>query len=354
MGQDIYTLLRERLDRYSVGFGETKSGVEIKILKKLFTEEEVRMYLDLTLELESAEEVAARTGRDPANAEGILQGMMKKGLVFPRFPRKAGEPFYYAAAPFAHGIFEHQLKRMNKELAELFEEYIQDGGMATKPVLPMRTVPVSAAIPEGKSVAPYDDVRRIIQGKDRISLSDCVCAVQHRAAGRACDQPVEVCMGFDFYADYYVATGMGRRITRDEALARLDECEKAGLIPQFSNSENPEALCNCCAECCGALRLLKLLPEPGLLAAANYFAELDPDLCTGCGICVERCQMEAIAMGETVAELDRKRCIGCGLCVSSCPEGALTLRLKSETERKVPPERCDFMKPSAEFEKRFR
>ena len=354
MADDIYKELRERLDQYSVGFGETESGVEIRILKKLFTEEEVRMYMDLTLDLESAREVAERTNQDPAKVERVLQGMMKKGLVFPRFPKKEGEPFYYAAAPAVHGIFENQLKRMDKGLAELLEEYVQNGAMVTKLVLPLRTVPVSRAIPDGKTVAPYDDVRKIIKGKDRISLSDCACTVQRRAAGHHCDQPVEVCMVFDFYADYYVATGMGRWVTQEEALARLDECEKAGLIPQFSNSENPEALCNCCAECCGALRLLKSLPQPGLLAVTNHYAVLDQDLCTACGACVDRCRMDAITLGDEVAELDRDRCIGCGLCVSTCPEDALSLAEKPEAERQVPPERTDFMKPSSEFESRFR
>ncbi len=89
------------MDQYSVGFGATKSGVELEILEKLFTEEEVRMYMVLTLELESAQEVAERTNQDPAKVEGVLQGMMKKGLVFPRYPKKEGEPFYYAGAACA-------------------------------------------------------------------------------------------------------------------------------------------------------------------------------------------------------------------------------------------------------------
>ena len=353
MATDIYKQLRERLDQYSVGFGETKSGVELKILKKLFTEEEAQMYLNLTLELESAQEVAERTKQKLEKAERTLQGMMDKGLVFPRFPKKKGEPFYYAAAPFAHGIFEHQVKRMDKELAELVEQSSREG-LFTKLTVPMRTVPVSAAVMDAKSIAPYDDVRKVIKSKDRICLSDCVCVVQHRAAGHECDQPIEVCMGFGFYADYYVARGMGRWITQVEALAKLDECEKAGLVPQFSNSENPEALCNCCPDCCGVLRLLKMSPQPGLLAATNHYAQLDPELCTACGVCVDRCRMDAITMGDEIAELNRDRCIGCGLCVTTCPEEALHLKEKTEAERHVPPTRSDFMKPSAEFESRFR
>ena len=59
-------------------------------------------------------------------------------------------------------------------------------------------------------------------------------------------------------------------------------------------------------------------------------------------------------MGAEVAEINLDRCIGCGLCVTTCPEEALSLKEKPEAERRVPPERSDFMKPTAEFESRFR
>lgn len=39
MPSKIYYELREQLDQYSVGFPTTTSGVEKKILEKLFTEE---------------------------------------------------------------------------------------------------------------------------------------------------------------------------------------------------------------------------------------------------------------------------------------------------------------------------
>ncbi|MBW2364769.1 MAG: 4Fe-4S ferredoxin, partial [Deltaproteobacteria bacterium] len=49
MSEEIYKKLREQLDQYALGFPETESGTEIKILRKLFTEEEASMYLDLTM-----------------------------------------------------------------------------------------------------------------------------------------------------------------------------------------------------------------------------------------------------------------------------------------------------------------
>ena len=44
----------------------------------------------------------------------------------------------------------------------------------------MRTVPVRTAVADEKSIAPYEDARKIIKSKDPISLSDCVCVVQYR------------------------------------------------------------------------------------------------------------------------------------------------------------------------------
>jgi len=50
-------------------------------------------------------------------------------------------------------------------------------------------------------------------------------------------------------------------------------------------------------------------------------ARIAPDLCTGCGTCVERCRFNGIEMGsEGKAVVDELRCEGCGLCSLVCPE----------------------------------
>ena len=56
MAEDVYSLLREQLDQYSIGFPATESGVELRILRKLFTAEEAAMYLRLSLLLEWVEQ----------------------------------------------------------------------------------------------------------------------------------------------------------------------------------------------------------------------------------------------------------------------------------------------------------
>jgi Pyruvate/2-oxoacid:ferredoxin oxidoreductase delta subunit len=350
---DVYSRLRERLDRYSVGFSTTESGVELKILRKLFTEEEAEMYLNLSEDLQTAAQVAKRAKLDPEKTLQLLLQMTEKGLTFPRFPKKEGEPHYFAAAPYVHGILENQLKRMDRELAELLEEHFVAGPVTRGP-LAVRTIPVNAAVDEGLTVAPYDDVRAVLERKDRIAIADCVCATWQKARGEKCDQPFEVCVLFDFYAEYYVDLGFGRWTSQDEVLSKMDQAREAGLVAQFSNSEDPEALCHCCPNCCGTLRGIKRTPFPGLILPHSYQTRIDAEACNSCEICLDRCPMDAIAMeAEEAARIDLQRCIGCGLCVSSCPEGALRLEQRPKESIVAPPARGNFMRPSSEIEGRI-
>lgn len=52
----------------------------------------------------------------------------------------------------------------------------------------------------------------------------------------------------------------------------------------------------------------------------------DPDLCTGCGTCVDHCPVSALSMIEDVPVVDADTCITCFCCQEMCPEKAITLR----------------------------
>ena len=337
MSDDVFRRLQEQLDQYSVGFPVAESGVEIKILKRLFFEEEASMYLNMSLMLETAESVAHRLKQDPEQLAVLLDEMAEKGLLFR--VRKENEA-KYGAAPFVVGIYEFQLKTMDAELARLFEVYFEEAftEQGSQQIVPMRTIPVNKSIGVSWNVAPYEDAREIVKSKDRLAVADCICRTQQGLLGEACDKPVEVCFLAGSHGAYYVERGMGRWITHEEALEILDRCEEAGLVPQPFNAVNPGGLCNCCGDCCGMLRSLKKHPRPAEMVVANYFAQVDEDLCVGCEICLDRCQMEAISMGdEDTARVDLDRCIGCGLCVTTCDAEAMTLQPKSPEERREPP-----------------
>ena len=66
-------------------------------------------------------------------------------------------------------------------------------------------------------------------------------------------------------------------------------------------------------------------------------AEIIPDHCIGCQICVGECPVGAIQMSpEGLAKIDPEFCIGCGKCSQVCPVGAV--RFERKSRRKISPE----------------
>lgn len=338
MSDDVYLKLRDRLDNYSFGFPATRSGVEFRILKKLFTEEEAGMFLLLNLVAESPESVAKRTGRDIEETVSLLNRMSGKGLVF---HMGKGEAAKYAAVPFVPGIYEFQAGSIDRELAELIEEYGEEGLHVAllEGATFMRPIPVQRSIDAAHFVSTHDDAREIVKKQKLIAVADCLCRKQQGLLGKACDKPLDVCLALGSFAQHFIDLNMARLISVGEALEILDRSEEAGLVVQPANARNPGAICNCCGDCCAVLVALNKHPRPASLVVSNYYAVVDPDLCTACETCVERCQMEAIGLNDQeVAEVNLDRCIGCGLCVTTCAGEALSMEPKPEDQYYTPPE----------------
>jgi len=335
--QEIYEKLRARLDDLATGYPATESRVEIRLLKRLFTEEEAELYLQLSPFLEKPKAVALRLNRDVDELEPILERMAQKGLLF---RKRKGDLVRYSAVPYVVGIFEHQLGRMDEAFARDHEEYFRTAFGQTiqsfkTPVL--RTIPINRQLVADYPVAPYEDVLQIIESQKKIAVAPCVCRSTTKLAGNECDKPVENCFSFGSHAEYYVENGMGRFISIDEAKKIVKKNEEAGLVMQPFNSQKIGGMCSCCGDCCGVLRSLKLHPNPAEMVQSNYFARVDEAECTGCETCLERCQMDAIEVTGGLAAIDLARCIGCGLCVTTCPGEAIALIKKSEDKLYEPP-----------------
>lgn len=340
MAKEIYQKLREQLDQYSVGFPKTESGVEISMLEKIFTEEEAGMSLQLSMQLETSDSVASRTARDTQSTATLLQQMAQKGLIF-RWHKNG--VVKYAAVPFVLGIYEFQLKAMDKEFAHMFEDYLQEAFgksvVGYKPNL-MRTVPIHQSIDVTSSVATYEDSREIIKNQKLIAVADCICRVQQNLIDQHCEKPLEVCLLFGSAAQHYIDLEMGRETSTKEALGILDKCDEAGLVNQPANVINPGGMCNCCGDCCPLLRTMKDYARPAEMVSSSYYAVVSPEECTACETCMDRCQMDAISIGEgETAEVNLDRCIGCGLCVTTCDTRALRMELKPEDQRHIPREK---------------
>ena len=129
----------------------------------------------------------------------------------------------------------------------------------------------------------------------------------------------------------------GREISADEALDILLQNEDEGLVLQPANEQKAEFVCSCCGCCCGMLRVQKMLPNPVDFWTSNYYANVNADACARCGVCVKRCQVNALELkgSSSRAHINLNKCIGCGLCVPTCPKKAISLIKK--TQETIPP-----------------
>ena len=179
---------------------------------------------------------------------------------------------------------------------------------------------------------------------------DCICRKQKKLVGQECNHPREVCMIFSRRPNVFDESETIRALTKEEALGVLRQAEDAGLVHTIGNTQRDVFyICNCCACSCAILRGVA---EYGLLSAvapSAFRASVDEDLCTGCELCLDRCQFRALSVTDGVCTVDEQHCFGCGLCIGECPDEALSLAPRPPEEVKAPPQSMpDWMVERAE------
>jgi len=337
---DLYRKLQRHLDRMPVGFPATESGVEIRILKHLFTPEQAEIALELSAIPEPLATVHRRFGSRMAieDLRGALDRMADGGLI-ERIPVR--EEMRYGKSIFVVGMYERQLARLTPEFERDSRQYFEEAfGRAfnTEKTTQLRTVPVNTTIIPDYNVATYDDIREFVRTSDGpFGTMSCICRHGKELMGGSCRQTklLENCLTFGVAAEAMVDSGAARYITRQEMLSLLDAADAEGLVLEPQNTKDPLFVCCCCGCCCGVLSMAKQFPRPVEYFTTNYYAVVNPDSCELCGQCEARCQMDAVDLGGEAAEVRRSHCIGCGLCVTTCPSDAISLR-KTETEKTVP------------------
>ncbi|MCP4752407.1 MAG: TrmB family transcriptional regulator, partial [Proteobacteria bacterium] len=210
--QDVYREVQKMVDNFSMGFPETESGIEIKILKKLFSEDDAKVFLKLSPMLEDVATISGKLGLSEDKAGEKLEDMADRGLAF-RF--RKGDKTYYAAIPFVHGLFEFQVDRLDRELAELVEQYMIDKfnvNMKENAAGFLRPIPVNQSVDASMNIASYEDVEQILKSKDLIVATDCICRKRAKLVEGGCDKPLEACFMFGSMGQYYLDRDMGRKI----------------------------------------------------------------------------------------------------------------------------------------------
>ena len=335
---DSYQKLAERLDKIPNGFPKTESGVELKLLAKLFTPEEATLASSLSLELLSVKDIASMNGLGEPDVKSMLIGMVKKGLIDMR--RKEGEGLVFCLIPFVVGFYERQNAKIDKEFAELFEAYYKESFHKTMLVNPSvhRVIPVEKTIPVSTDVMPYEKASTYLNDARSWGVLNCICRVQQKLIGKGCDHTVENCLVFSSRPDAFDRTDDIRAISKEEALEILAEADREGLVHAPSNTQTEvNYICNCCTCSCGVLRGMVEYGNTDIIARSDFYAVVDQELCTACEDCLERCQFNALKMADDTCTVDTALCVGCGLCVTVCPTEALSLEQKSPDEIIPPP-----------------
>ncbi len=337
MTNDIYERLANYLDKLPGGFPHTESQVEIRILHQLFTPHEAELAIHLKLFPEKPQVIAQRAGIPVDEALRRLKEMEAKGLIMSFSPDN--KVFLYMALQYIVGIWEAQLNKLNAKLIQDHEEYLETVMKQSfwHGTPQMRTIPINRSINIQNAVMTYENAEDLVNSQKSFAVSHCICRKSMRIIGKGCNKPEESCLTFGHVADSSVNDGRARAINKEEALSILQIADEAGFVLQPNNAKDPLFICTCCGCCCGVLKTLKHYPEPASMVVSAFAATMRSDTCKGCGLCVKRCQMEAIRINNKKAVLDVKRCIGCGLCVSTCPTNSVSLVRKPDTEQPYVP-----------------
>ncbi|KKN34900.1 hypothetical protein LCGC14_0789160 [marine sediment metagenome] len=344
--EEIYKKLHKEIDEHMpISFPVHEAGLEIEILKLLFTPEEASIATHLSALPEPLNKIHKRVNKrgisiSKERLEELLNNLNEKGAI------QGGGSIYdkkhnrrrYRLAQWAIGMFEYQLGRFTKELAVLAKDYslgvFYKEFHKKKTPGQMRTIPVEKSLSLEYTVSTYDNIRDIITNRvDKIAIINCVCREQYDVLEEQCElsSTRRCCVMFNNAAARRIKDGLGKEVSKEEMFDILKKYQKEGFVLQPENSYNPSFMCVCCGCCCGVLTMAKQFQKPAEYYSSNFYAQSNSELCNGCETCVGRCQMDAVTLENDKAIVNLDRCIGCGNCVPTCGMKAMKLYKKGKT-----------------------
>ncbi|MBI5968585.1 MAG: hypothetical protein HY882_12115 [Deltaproteobacteria bacterium] len=102
MSNEVYQKVAEVLNTLPNGFPPTESGVEIKLLKKVFEPDEAELFCKLKLNYETAEQIARRSAIPAEGLSEKLESMWGRGQIE---SREEGGKRVFRLAPWVVGIY---------------------------------------------------------------------------------------------------------------------------------------------------------------------------------------------------------------------------------------------------------
>ncbi len=336
-----YSQLQQRLNSFPQGLPASETA--FKILELLFTEEEA----DLINTLHSTSMVTVKNAAKAWNksldeTQKIMDGLAVKGLMVYVLEKDA-----YTLFPPMAGFFEFSLMRLDGKfdkqiLSELYHQYINIESGFIKQLIDLNPAISRIFVHEDqidceKSVIlDYERASHIIDTATCITVGNCFCRHKMHHLGKACDNPVEVCLSFNYVAGSLSKYGIAKEIDKEEAHRILKECIDLGLVQIGDNvQKNVNWICNCCSCCCEAFVAYKRFDIQEPKFTSNFYARVNQEECNGCGICSKKCPIEIPVINKqtnaSISKIDSNRCIGCGVCSRFCSTQSITMMRKIKT-----------------------
>ncbi|MGL4369769.1 MAG: FAD-dependent oxidoreductase, partial [Spirochaetota bacterium] len=233
----------------------------------------------------SAEELAKKCGKSVKETHRLALELAQIGVC--RVTKEDGVDKFFVQI-FAPGILEMMVNNEEQvmkfpQIGKAFEEYTRIRMATLSPMLPagqsvMRVIPVEAAISGDMKTVPFEQISYYINKYNKFSVSDCSCRKSRRILGQGCGHlEQDMCVQMGVGAEYYIRTGRGREVTREEALAIIKRAEENGLLHQMPNVEDTgdtAAICNCCACSCFATRVAGIYGAYEAVGS-NYKSQVD-------------------------------------------------------------------------------
>lgn len=287
---------------------------EYMILEPVVTEEMAEVVLCMSMRKKfTAKELAPLCGKSIERTSELLWDVAVAGVCFVNEIDGVDHYWYDTWVPGIMEMMVNNLENVKKhpQIAEAFEAYGRVRGPKTTGAFPvgvglMRVIPIEQAIDGETRRASYEEVSKYLNDNDIFTVADCSCRTARRIMGEGCGHLAEdMCIQMGHAAEYYIRTGRGRQITREEAFEIIKRAEENGLmhqIPNLDGAGKTHAICNCCGCSCLALRSASMFKNVDMVRS-NYVARVEKEKCVACGECVVNCPVNAIKLGQKICSI---------------------------------------------------
>jgi H+/Na+-translocating ferredoxin:NAD+ oxidoreductase subunit B len=343
--QDIYHRLAKHLHDLIMGYPYSEALPDL--LKEMYSPVEAQIALAIPnnlapLEVVDHESIAARCDLPRSTVADVLQSLSGRNMLYTR-KTATGETGYallqvgygLPQAFFWGGQTDEKAKRMAKLVLNYFSVPTTQKVYGAVPTKSFKYTPANVSINiEMQGVMPNEQMRPIVEASTKIAVAHCPCRMSAKILGRTdCHHSLEVCIKYDELAEFVIAKGLARQISKDEAFKILADSEKEGLVHMVDNAQGQiKHTCNCCGHYCWNVGIIRRRKIPrDMLMAVYFIRETFLDECIGCGACAEICPVDAVTMVDERPLVDMNWCIGCGVCAVSCPADVISINRRMES-----------------------